>query len=86
MSYLDAQPDENGLNTFRNSPKSTIANILLFIDAIHVKMCIRNVISETKLNSIAVVHLKKDLKLDIDEIITKFVKIKSRKLNFYIDN
>ena len=43
-------------------------------------------ISETKLNLIAVVHLKKDLKLDIDQIITKFAKIKSRKLNFYTDN
>ena len=41
---------------------------------------------ETKLNSIEVVHLKKDLKLDVNEIITKFAKIKSRKFNFYIDN
>ena len=42
--------------------------------------------SENKLNSIAEVHLKKDLKLDINEIITKFAKIKSIKLNFYTDN
>ena len=42
--------------------------------------------SKTKLYSIAVVHLKKDLKLEVDKIVTKFVKIKSRKLNLYIDN
>ena len=40
--------------------------------------------SENKLNSIAEVHLKKDLKLDVDEIITKFAKIKCRKLNFLL--
>ena len=39
--------------------------------------------SEIKLNSIAVVHLKKDLKLNIDEKINRFSKIKSRK---FIDN
>ena len=31
-------------------------------------------------------HLKKDLKLDIDELITKFAKINSRKFNFYTGN
>ena len=41
---------------------------------------------ETKLNSIEVVYPKKDLKLDVNEIITKFANIKSRKFNFYIDN
>ena len=49
-----------------------------------IKKYLRSVMSETKLNSIAVERLKKDLKLDIIKIIIKFAKM-MEKLHFLTD-
>ena len=49
-----------------------------------IKKYLRSVMSETKLNSIAVERLKNDLKLDIIKIIIKFAKM-MKKLHFLTD-
>ena len=49
-----------------------------------IKKYLRSVMSETKLNSIAVERLKNDLKLDIIKIIIKFAKM-MEKLHFLTD-
>ena len=88
LNYIDALPSyvvlvKKLIKILLYMPSSNASAESSFSALNCVKTWLRSVMSK-KLNSIAVVHLKKDFKLDIDEMITKLAKIESRQLNIFI--
>ena len=46
-----------------------------------IKTYLRSLMTEKRLNSLAVLSLNKDIKIDIDVVINKFINTKNRRIN-----
>ena len=46
-----------------------------------IKTYLRSLMTEERLNSLAVLSLNKDIKIDIDVVINKFINTKNRRIN-----